>query len=340
MSPDIQKLQEEIAKLSEENTLLSKDRQRLSSLLNRWRYLRQTILNPAVLTVIATAIAGPLIVSSVNNGLKEKELALTRETKIAELRTSMMNSLTKFAFNTDFSKSYSIDRIEIIAQMLNENDSVFGLTFNETLREFDSLSNNLTNSTIEQNRKQIISLQTDTATMKSQVKNLLNERLKINKKRAQGKITEQEQKNRLQKLAAEIDLKRQTLNLKEEQIKSIKEENTLMENKLQQQEELNKQIEQENNKNKKIIEKLRTTGEITDQKAKQLLDKLATATENIRTLRTEIENLKKENTNLHKDNINLRERNNFYMKKIKELETKTSDQSNVSSTQDSSLVKG
>lgn len=85
-------------------------------------------LNQAVLTVILTAIAGPIVVNSINSNIKNKEL-----------QKQVIEKMLEYTSNTDFSKPESLEKISIIAKMVDENKDIFGLSFAQT----DSVIQNL-----------------------------------------------------------------------------------------------------------------------------------------------------------------------------------------------------
>ncbi len=78
-------------------------------------------LTPSVLTVIITAIAGPFVVNLINEDLKNKEL-----------QKEVIEKMLDYTSQTDFSKPESLEKITLIAKMVDENREIFGLSFAQT----------------------------------------------------------------------------------------------------------------------------------------------------------------------------------------------------------------
>jgi len=78
-------------------------------------------LKPSIITVIITAILGPIAITWVNDGIENKRLQ-------KEVITTMLS----YTGQTDFSKPESLEKITIIAKMVDENKNIFGLSFAQT----------------------------------------------------------------------------------------------------------------------------------------------------------------------------------------------------------------
>lgn len=85
-------------------------------------------LSPSVITVVLTAILGPIAINWVNQDMKKKEL-----------QQQVIEKMLNYTAETDFSKPESLEKVAIIARMVGENKEIFNLSFEET----DSVIQNL-----------------------------------------------------------------------------------------------------------------------------------------------------------------------------------------------------
>ncbi len=88
----------------------------------------KTFLSPAIITVVITAVAGPFVVNKINSDMKNKEI-----------QQEVINTVLDYTNKADFSKPESIEKITIIARMVDENRNVFGLSFRQTDSTIQSL---------------------------------------------------------------------------------------------------------------------------------------------------------------------------------------------------------
>lgn len=98
-------------------------------------FLSDKFLKPSVITVFVTALLGPLAVQWVNDSLENKKL-----------QEKVISTVLNYTSEADFSKPESIEKIGIIAQMVDENEAVFGLSFrktNETINQLNDATNNV-----------------------------------------------------------------------------------------------------------------------------------------------------------------------------------------------------
>ncbi len=95
---------------------------KITSFLSRfYSGFAKTFLSPSILTVVITSIAAPLAINWVNNDLKNKEL-----------QQKVITTVLDYTSKTDFSKPESLEKITIIAKMVDENHNIFGISFAQT----------------------------------------------------------------------------------------------------------------------------------------------------------------------------------------------------------------
>jgi len=92
-------------------------------------FISDKFLKPSVITVFVTALLGPLAIGWVNNSIENKNL-----------QKEVIQTLLTYTSEADFSKPESIEKIGIISQMVDENKSVFGLTFTNTNKAITMLN--------------------------------------------------------------------------------------------------------------------------------------------------------------------------------------------------------
>jgi len=92
-------------------------------------YLSDKLLTAPIITVFVTALLGPIAIQWVNDGIENKKL-----------QEKVIQTVLNYTNEADFSKPESIEKIGIIAQMVNENKDVFELSFEETNKAIDNLN--------------------------------------------------------------------------------------------------------------------------------------------------------------------------------------------------------
>ncbi len=92
-------------------------------------FLSDKFLKPPIITVFVTALLGPVAVQWVNDSIENKKL-----------QEKVIQTVLNYTNEADFSKPESIEKIGIIAQMVNENQPVFELSFEETSRAISKLN--------------------------------------------------------------------------------------------------------------------------------------------------------------------------------------------------------
>lgn len=116
----------------------------LSALSNFGNRLYKTFLSPSVLTVIITAVVAPIAINWVNESIENKKLQM-----------EVISTVLDYTSQTDFSKPESLEKITIIAKMVDENKSIFGLSFSQTDSTIQSLYGQISKVGIANlNRKQ------------------------------------------------------------------------------------------------------------------------------------------------------------------------------------------
>lgn len=100
------------------------------SVLGRFlTFVSDKFLKPSVITVFVTALLGPVAIQWVNDSLENKKL-----------QEKVIQTVLNYTNEADFSKPESIEKIGIIAQMVNENKDVFQLQFEETTKAINLLN--------------------------------------------------------------------------------------------------------------------------------------------------------------------------------------------------------
>lgn len=93
-------------------------------------WLLKNIGSIPVITVLITAIAGPISVTSVNNSIKNKEI-----------QKDIIYKVLEYTDKTNFAQTESLEKIGIIAKMVDNNKNVFGLDFSKTDEAFKEFYN-------------------------------------------------------------------------------------------------------------------------------------------------------------------------------------------------------
>ncbi len=160
-------------------------------------FISDKFLKPSVITVFVTALLGPLAIQWVNESIENKKL-----------QEKVISTVLNYTSEADFSKPESIEKIGIIAQMVDENQEVFGLSFQKTNNKIDELNeatNNVGIKNLDKKLKEAKAnikdfsqkLAGDSVVLKNLIleKEKLNEQLeryKKNKNTKKAKLTEEQ----------------------------------------------------------------------------------------------------------------------------------------------------
>ena len=79
------------------------------------------IFTPATITVMITAIIGPIAVSQTNNQLKNKEIQL-----------EVIKQIMEYTDKANFGDINSVKKVEVLSEMVKENHPIFQLDFNQS----------------------------------------------------------------------------------------------------------------------------------------------------------------------------------------------------------------
>jgi DNA repair exonuclease SbcCD ATPase subunit len=157
------------------------------------------ILSPATITVLVTALVGPVSVSWVNNKMKNKEMQVKVITKVLE-----------YTDKTDLSSPESIKKIGLIAKMVHENKEIFGLSFSGVDSAFNQLfersekgSIKLLKDDISQHENTISELTSKKESAESSLSGLKNEIKDLETKRKKLGSKNKETADKLNKLIQE-----------------------------------------------------------------------------------------------------------------------------------------
>lgn len=81
----------------------------------------KSLFTPSVITVLITAILAPFVVDKINSDMENKKL-----------QKQVIEKMLDYTAQTDFSQPEALEKITIISKMVDENKSIFGLSFSET----------------------------------------------------------------------------------------------------------------------------------------------------------------------------------------------------------------
>lgn len=229
-------------------------------------FVSDKFLKPSIITVTITAILGPVAISWVNESIENKNL-----------QKEVIQTVLTYTSAADFSKPESIEKIGIIAKMVDENKSVFGLTFAETNKIINMLNQASNDVGIKNLDKKLNQAKENIKEMKAKISadsviyaNLIVEKESVNKqlerakkKRSNVKINELE--NKLARI--ELDIKESTNNkgFYREQIKYWTTQKELLE----------KDIEAATNDLSNVLSKNRKNQELLKQEKDKLKSALA-----------------------------------------------------------------
>lgn len=158
----------------------------------------KTFLTPSILTVIITAIAGPIVVNQINNDIKNKEI-----------QQEVIKTVLEYTSQADFSKPESIEKIAIIAKMVDENQGVFGLSFTKTDSTIQGLYGQISKvglNNLDKKRQEykqnIRELQAKLSQDSARLATLNTEMAKLEEQRQ--RYEERRQSNRLEEISRQI----------------------------------------------------------------------------------------------------------------------------------------
>jgi len=271
----------------------------------------ETQTNTTVITALITALLGPIAVIQVSRYMENKEIQRKVVEKVLDITDGQ-----------DFSKVQALEKIELLASIVDENEDIFGLTFDSTLRNIRSMKqfgySNL-NTELEKNQFKIDDLskeiQRDTAAIRvaqNDIKHLMRQKstLESLKNRAAGdkkllatQIAEKEQEirtrngelNEMKIASSRLDLEYKVLESSHRSLQeSLKKAEKNFNDSEVEKKELNKKLES----NTKLLA-------VESADKAQLQTALRTTTEELKMasrdkdlLRAEINNSKLENNKL------------------------------------------
>ena len=130
-----------------------------------------------VITVVLTAILGPIAVNWINSSMKEKEI-----------QRQVITSVLEYTNNADFSQNESLTKIGLIANMVDENNHIFNLKFEKSKMAFEDIYKKreafgLTESqkNLQSNKEELIVLKSKTAKDSLRLQNVISFRNKLTK---------------------------------------------------------------------------------------------------------------------------------------------------------------
>ena len=257
-------------------------------------FVSDKFLKPSIITVIITAILGPVAISWVNESIENKNL-----------QKEVIQTVLTYTSEADFSKPESVEKIGIIAKMVDENKDVFGLTFTETNKIINMLNQASYDVGIKNLDKKLSEAKENIKEMKVKIKadssiyaNLLVEKEFINtqlekarKRKNRTKISELE--NKLARI--ELDIKESTNNrtFYREQIKYWTTQKELLE----------KDIEAATNDLSNVLNKNRQNQELLKQEKDKLKSALAEKLSEMKIMENKISSMQNE-IQILKDSVN------------------------------------
>ncbi len=279
--------------------------------------ITNVMFTPAVVTVIITAILGPIAINWVNSDMENKQL-----------QKQVITEILKYTNGADFSKTESIEKIGIIATMVDENRNVFGLSFSTTDSAFKDLYkvrseygiSNLTKE-LDENKKNINSLKSKLSTDSASIKDLDLKKIELEseleKVKQDRKLSREDRKKREDKLKNEIEKKelsisglKQAQSNYEKQIEFWNNQKKALDKNL---ESATKNLEnalEENKKNQEDLKKYKDLVTKKENDAVKLSDALKTLTEKHDKSLNDIESFKQQLKRLTDENKKLKKEKN------------------------------
>ncbi len=280
-------------------------------------FLTKTLLSPAILTIIITAIAGPFILAKVNNNLKTEQIQYETAQRNRELQTKIIDKVLEYAFSTDYSKPEAIDRIGIVAQMIDENNDVFGLSFSKTIAGFDNILTELDSGVIMQNNKDINVLKKRIYSLNSKIKKINIQKTEVEELYNKGKISITEKNKQLEILNVANENAVYEIKTNKGQIAFLQNQIIEVKNNLQRTLERLTFVTQKNKEYNITIGKLKEQEKLSNAQVASLFIDFQEASDNINILEFEIQNFRNSISKLQKENL-LMAHTNDSLKKIVE----------------------
>lgn len=302
-----------------------KDNLLKSKYLNLRRRLRtrnfysKTFFSPAVITVIITAVLGPFVVSKVNNDIKKEQIEYETAQRNRELQTKIIEKVLDYAFSTDYSKPEAIDRIGIVAQMIDENEKVFGLSFRKTINGFENIVAELDSGIIRENKKNILTLKTRISGLNIKLDNINKQKAQVDDLYKEGKISISEKNKQIDALNISYDNAVSEIQSKKGQIAFLQNQITEVKNNLLQTTERLNNVTIKNKEYIATIEKLKAAEILTKAQVNSLFEDFKEATKNINTLQEEIKNFRNNINKLQEENKILSHKNDSLKKVLQKL---------------------
>jgi len=163
--------------------------------------LINSLVSPTIITVIVTAIAGPLVVQSILERVETKK-------RQAEVITQVLTIFDK----ADFSNDLTVGKLELISTLVDENKHVYDLEFNETLKKLKEENQRI----IEKIKKQLIEKNNDIKKTQNEINDKIQNITALNSeindlKIRKAEINQNDQEARLQ-LQEQLKAKENELN--------------------------------------------------------------------------------------------------------------------------------
>ena len=273
----------------------------------------KTFLTPSIITVVITAILGPMAISWVNNDLKNKEL-----------QQVVISEILNYTNDADFAKTEAIEKIGIIAKMVDENYNVFGLSFAQTDSAFKDLyriRNEYGIATLTEelsnNESQIENLKVKLTADSSEMAGFLEKKVNLEKElkdlknnsdlsRAERKKQEEELRNQIQKKELSIANLLQAQKNYEQQLDFWTEQKNVLSKNL---DKANEQLENAISENQKQQEQIQQFKDLVEQKeddTEKLQEALKDLTNKHQSVLKEMAALKKQLERIQKENVVLK----------------------------------
>lgn len=257
-------------------------------------FFSDKFLKPSVITVFVTALLGPLAIGWVNNSIENKNL-----------QKEVIQTVLTYTSEADFSKPESIEKIGIISQMVDENRSVFGLTFtntNKAITMLNEVSNdvgikNLTQK-LREAEKNIVNFKVKLKADSSIHANYIIEKEKLSSgletyKKLKNKTKISEYENKIAKNELDITEVNNNKTFHESQLKYWVDQKRILET----------DIKNASENLSEVLKNNRSKQELLAQQKDTLKVELAKAWNDINALKLRIEQLESENK-IIKDSLN------------------------------------
>lgn len=193
---------------------------------SRLQYFLESKFATPVITTLLTAVIGPILVVQVNSYIQNK--AIQKE---------VIQTVLAHTNDEDFSKVQALEKIQVIASLVDENSGIFGLNFTKTLASIDEMKRtgyHTLSADLEESKIKETQLTTELAADKGTIQQAKTE---LQKLKDEVKVLETQRNNTRKMTAAQLAKLDEEIRIKGEEVSKKQTELTDLETKLKIKEE-------------------------------------------------------------------------------------------------------